>query len=504
VRPPIDSLSQGTLIEPPESAGVSPHLDFHVIRSQGWLGLSYGGTTLLSMITMALVAHIVPPSVFGVFTLATVLLIFLETAQRGGVADAVIQRRTNMEPAIASAFVFVIAASVVLYVLLFLAAPFLGDVFHTQSLTDVLRVLAIVVFIRSFGLIPGALLERELAYKRRAISELSSAVVQTVVTLALALAGLGVWSLVAGTLVAAAVQTAIVWVLTPARPHPGLARVSVLRDLLRFGRFVSAGRFTELLISLVDKFSVGRILGTTAVGQYSAAFRVGVLPTTFFGVVGSRVMLPALSLLQRDREAFGRMWTANLQRLAFLSLPVATVFVIAAQPIVSGLLGEEWAPAAGPLRVLAIYGTLHAFSATMLPVFESLGRTWLTFAVNVPNAVLVIPAIYFFTKEYGITGTAVGMLVALAPSALLKIVCGARLLRLDVRATLRVLVAPLACTAVVGIAVALALGASSSLSDPLTLAIVVVVAAAAYAAAAYVLARSVVHSLLSSIRPSRG
>jgi hypothetical protein len=56
--------------------------------------------------------------------------------------------------------------------------------------------------------VPAAILERELDFRARAKGDVGAALVQVAVSLTLAFAGLGVWSLVIGALAVAAAQGA--------------------------------------------------------------------------------------------------------------------------------------------------------------------------------------------------------------------------------------------------------------------------------------------------------
>jgi len=175
-------------------------VDRKLVRGSAWLALSYGGSQIVSLVIAAIIAHFVTPSAFGLVALASVAIVALTTLQESGLGLAVIQRRTDVERAAGTAFVYTGTAGVVLYGAAFGLAPLLAHVFSQPRLTDVLRVLALVLVIRGLGLVPGALIERDLVFARRARGELGGAAAQALVAVPLAFSGFGVWSLVAGQL----------------------------------------------------------------------------------------------------------------------------------------------------------------------------------------------------------------------------------------------------------------------------------------------------------------
>jgi O-antigen/teichoic acid export membrane protein len=379
-----------------------------------------------------------------------VLLLFLNTFQGGGVSAALVQRRQDLRQATASAFGFTLAAAAAAYLLLFALAPPLGDFFHSPRFPTVMRVLALVLIAHAFAVVPLAMLSRELTFKRRAIGEISGGIAQSATALVCAAAGAGVWSLVAAQLVGTSLSALLWWVVAPLRPNLRDWSWPVLRSLLGFGRFVSANRFIALLTTTVDNLTVGRLLGTVSVGFYGIAYRVSTVPNSVLAVVTHVVMLPALSHVQDDRRALKNAYLTSVGRLAFLAFPFAAAVGIGAHPLVVGLLGHRWEPAIGPLRLLAAYTVVAAISSTVDPALEAIGRPQLSLYAALPNAVALVPVLYAFTSAWGITGTAAGMIVAVAPTAALRFAIAIKIFGLRVRELVVALVRPAACTLLLG------------------------------------------------------
>ncbi len=224
--------------------------------------------------------------------------------------------------------------------------------------------LALVVIVRGLGLVPGAMIERDLVFASRARGELGGAIVQAMVAIPLAIYGFGVWSLVAGQIAGQAVQTITFWVVTPLRPSPRLFSFRILRELGRYGRHVTGANVVAFIDGNIDTATVGRLLSATDVGYYNMAWRLANLPATGIGYIIGRVMFPAYATLQHDRPAFQKTFMSNVRRVALFSLPVGVGIVLAAHPIVVGLFGERWEPAVVPLQILAVFGLIRAFSGT--------------------------------------------------------------------------------------------------------------------------------------------
>lgn len=475
-------------------------LDTRIMRGSGWVAIGYGGQNLLAFVSMLALVRLLDPEAFGLVALASPFLIALLYLQESGLGSALIHRRTDVPRAAATVLVFSPLVSVVLYGAAFAAAPMLAGFFDAPELTEVLRVLALLIVVRSFAVVPGALLERELRFASRAVAELSAAVAQFGFAIALALAGFGVWSLVLGQLAGAFASTAVLWAMTPIRPSPRQARLGLLRQLFRYGRFVSAGNLLVLLNSTADNLVIGRALGATQLGYYTVAYRLGTMPVSVISHIVGRVMFSVYSALQHDVVAVRRVYVQNLQRIAILALPVAVALAVAARPIVLGLLGERWSPAIVPLQLIALYGLSKAFISTSGEIFKGLGRPSLNVIFGAIHAALVIPALLLLVPALGLAGAPLALVVAQVCSGVPAFVIGARMVRLSARELVSALAAPAAPSALVAVVTFVAVELTSSAAPLVSLAVVAGLGLAAYVAGAAIFARGVIVPMWASLR----
>ncbi len=475
-------------------------LDRRLVRGSAWLALSYGGSQIVALVIAAIVAHFVTPSAFGVVALASVAIVALTTLQESGLGLAVIHRRTDVERAAGTAFVFTMAASVVLYAAAFIIAPWLADAFSQPRLDDVLRVLALVLIVRGVGVVPGAMIERDLVFASRAKGELGGAIMQAIVAIPLAISGFGVWSLVAGQIAAQAVQTATFWVVTPLRPAPHLFSLTILRELGRFGRHVTATNLISYLDTNIDTATVGWLLNARDVGFYNMAWRLANLPATGIGYIIGRVMFPVYATLQHDLDAFRDAFLSNVRRVTLVSLPVGVGILLAAHPIVVGLFGARWEPAVAPLRILAVYGVLRAFSGTTAPVLQAAGKPHLVSVLSIWHLTVLSAGLFALTSPFGLEGTAFAVALAAAASLVPAYWFALGVLDLPLRRLLADIERPAVCSGPLVVCI-LAVQASTGWLTPwIQLLLLVVSGAAVYAAATFLLARSEMQAITAAFR----
>lgn len=386
-------------------------LDSKIARSSAWGVLGFGGAQVVAFLTTVALARLLQPEDFGLMAITVAILAIVHIAQESGLAAALIVARGDVRAAAASVAVASPLIATGLFVAMYVVAPWLADVFDEPSLTSVLRVTSLVLVVRGFTIAPGSLLQRDLLFGRITALELGGAVMQSITAIALASAGAGVWSLVGGHLALAFTVLVLAWILTPTRPSPLEARWAELRKLLRFGRYVGAANTINYAHSGAEELLVGRVLGATALGYFSLAKRLAVMPVQVIGNILGRGVFAALARLRDDAGPFKRVWLDNLERNALLSVPATIGLVVVAEPLVLILLGEKWRPIVGPLQILALGGIVRAFSTTCGEVFQAAGHPQYRLYSEISQLLLIIPSLIAASYYAGINGAAVAVVL---------------------------------------------------------------------------------------------
>jgi O-antigen/teichoic acid export membrane protein len=479
-------------------------LDRRLVRGSAWLALSYGGSQFVSLVVTAILARFLVPAEFGLVALASLAMAAVAPVQDSGLGMALIHRRTDVERAVGTVFVFNIAMAIFLYVAVFAVAPLVADLFHAPDLTAVLRVVMLTLVIAAPSSAPSAVIERDLLFARRARGELAATIVRAATAIPLAIAGFGVWSLVTALLASQAVQTIFYWRLAPFRPSPRLFSFALLRQLGLYGRHVAAGNVVAFVDQNVDTVTVGRLLSSANVAYYNLAWQLANLPATGLGYIVGRVMFPAYATLQNDRAAFRDVFLTNMRRVALVSLPVATGIILAANPIVVGIFGARWQPAVAPLQILALYGLARSFTGATGAVFQAAGKPQLVLYLNVLHLLALCAALFTLTPLAGISGAAAAVSLAMFASFIPAWWLALRILELRPSELLCQIRRPAACSLPVAGALFVLSQATPGLQRTLQLILLIVVGVLVYATAALAIANDELRTIAAAFRPSRG
>jgi PST family polysaccharide transporter len=366
---------------------------------------------VLQLVVLAVLARALRPADFGLVGTAMIVIAFSTVFSRLGIGPAIVQRSEIERRHLAAGFTASLALGFLTSAAVWLIAPACARFFRMPELASIIRVLAAIFPINALAVVPSAMLQRELRFKWLANIEVASyAVGYGLVGTALALAGWGVWALVAGQFAQAAFETLVLLILR--RPVVDEAlQWAGLRDLLYFGSGHTVGRVGNYLAHELDNVVVGRWLGADAVGLYGRAYSLMAAPANLLADAIDLVSFPELSRMQNDTARLRAAYRQALALVALVVLPASIVLLVLAPEVVRVVLGEQWMRLVPIFQVFAI-GMLFRTSYKLGDALaHSRGAVYQRAWRQAIYAGLVFVGA-FVGKRWGPAGAAAGVLMA--------------------------------------------------------------------------------------------
>ena len=373
-----------------------PSIGRLAVAGVAWSVVQSWGGRLITFLLFVLLARLLEPAVFGVASVAVIVLGLITLTAEFGFGDAIVQRRDLEAADMDLPFYASLAVSVGLAAVGTLGA---GEVERRLGVPGLAPVLQVMVWAG-----PATIVARyqEFAYRRAlgfralAFRVLIANLVAGGTAVVFAYSGAGVWSLVAQAYVSAAVGIVWLWsrpvwkpTFTPRRESfVALARFGLPLTALRLADFASV-RFYEAVL-------IGRH-GIAAYGIYAVAGRLYETLLNLLQGALAEVSLTILSRFSDDRERLAEAYLRTLILAAFLTAPVFVAVAALVPEITAVLFGGKWTgvdAVARPLLLLGAFQALYYFNASFL---AARGRTSavmvasLTKSVVIPIAVLAMP-----------------------------------------------------------------------------------------------------------------
>jgi PST family polysaccharide transporter len=396
--------------------------------------LGTGAGKLVTLAGIAVLARLLAPAEFGLFAFALVYLAYLETLGDLGSGSALIYWPDRTRDVAQLTFALNLLTGGAWFLLTWLLAPPVAAFFHSPEAVPVLRALGAAFVLKALGNTHDALCKKDLRFKARLIPEVGLAAVKAALTVVLALAGFGVWSLVWGYLAAMAARAALLWLVVPWRPTWRWP-AGLLQPVLTYGGWIVAVNVIAAIVHHMDYVVVGRMLGVTTLGFYQMAYKI---PETLVIVLVwqvSLVLFPVLSRVQASGQGVGDAYLTALRYFSLVAVPTAVSVFLLAEPLVVTLFGASWRPSIPILQALAVYTGVRALGTHAGDVLKAQGRPKQLAALAVLKALVLVPAL-LVAARWGATAVASTMAGVAAATVLLDFALVRRSAGVPVRAIL--------------------------------------------------------------------
>lgn len=446
-----------------------------------------------------LVIRILQPADYGLFAMTQVVLIFLNMLNGYGLASGAVARADLTRREVGQVFGMLLAVNGALALAQVLLAPAFAAYYRQQEVANLLRVQALLYLATPFTVLPQALLARGMEFSGQAKASIAASLAGAATALGGALAGWGVWTLVAAPIVLFAVRGLLLTVAAGGLPRP-VFDFRGTGHLVRYGGLVAAGQLFAVLWSQADVFFGGRHLSAHELGIYTTSLFLAQIFVSKFAPPIHDVAFAAYARLQDDRSAAARAFLQFVRVVAVAAMPFHLGLAVTAEPLVLTLLGAHWAEAAPVVRVLALSMPFYAVYVLLAPATDGLGRPDIAAKNGATAALLAIPMLLVSVRWGSIALAATWLLVFPA-----LLVVGLRralpVIGVSASALGRVVGPPAAAATAMAAVVALVdRFATAGLDPPLRLALLVGLGAAVYGGWLLVFARDAVAELRALVR----
>ncbi|MEV6241567.1 oligosaccharide flippase family protein [Lentzea sp. NPDC051838] len=340
----------------------------------------------------------------GAVSIVVSLVNIGQVVQSAGVYDVI--SRTNRDPQRLAGTVLTmsIAGGTAITALLLLAAEPVSQALGAPA--DLIRIAALSLPFTAIGGVQMAMMHRELDFQKRMLPDAGGMVLGAAVTIVLAALSYGPLAMAVGLLCTAVAQPVLA-VAAGARVRPRWDQEAA-KEALGWTAVVGPGAVVATLLINVDYLTIGHVLGPSAVGVYSLAFRIAWMPYILVAVVLGGVLFPVCAELVRS----GQKMTGAVLRFTKATLMITgglyAVTALLADRIT--LFGERWAPAAPVLVALCGYGLGLGLLHTWYQAIRAAGHARWYLALEVTHLVALLTAL-MITTQHGVLAVAVAQAV---------------------------------------------------------------------------------------------
>lgn len=383
-----------------------------------WRFAERSGAQVVTFIVSIVLARILAPEDYGKIALITVFTTILQVFVDSGLGTALIQKKNADELDFSSVFYFNFIVCIILYIGMFLAAPFIAQFYNDLSLTPIIRVISLTIIISGVKGIQQSYVSKNMLFKRFFYSTLGGTIFSAVLGIGMAWAGAGVWAIVAQQLSNTAIDTLILWVTVKWRPKK-MFSWKRLQSLLSFGWKMLVSSLLETVYTNIRSLIIGKMYSSSDLAFYNQGDKLPNVIVNNINTSIDSVLLPTLSKEQDDRERVKNMTRRAIKISTYIMAPLMMGLAFCATSIVQIVLTEKWLPCVPFLQIFCITYMFYPIHTANLNAIKAMGRSDLFLKLEIAKKI-VGTVLLVSTMWFGVMVMAYSLLVSTLTSMIIN------------------------------------------------------------------------------------
>lgn len=379
---------------------MSDSLKSKTVKGVVWSSIERFSTQGVQFLIMIIMARLLTPKDYGLIGMLAIFLAVAQSLIDSGFSQALIRKQDRTDVDNSTVFYFNIVVSSALYLILFIAAPFVADFYNQPELTSVMRVVCLGVILNSLAVVQRALLTVRIDFKTQAKASLSAAVISGCIGIVLAYCGFGVWSLVVQQLLNLSVNTLLLWIFSKWRPIAVFSWKS-FHELFAFGSKLLASGLLDTLYRNIYPIVIGKLFSASSLGHYTRAHQFSEFPSSNVTGIIQRVTYPILCGIQDETERLETVYRKFLKLSAFIIFPLMIGLSAVARPFIDIVLGAQWGFCGQLLQIICFAMMWYPIHAINLNLLQVKGRSDLFLRLEIIKKILGI-TVLCITAPFGL------------------------------------------------------------------------------------------------------
>lgn len=381
-----------------------------VIGNFIWRFAERCGAQLVTFIVSIALARILDPKDYGTIALVTVFTTILQVFVDSGLGTALIQKKDADDLDFSSVFYFNFIVCIILYVGMFIAAPYIALFYKDTTLTPVIRVISLTIVISGVKGIQQAYVSKNMLFKRFFFSTIGGTIFSAVLGIAMAYMGYGVWALVAQQLSNTAIDTLILWLTVKWRPKK-MFSYERLKGLFSFGWKLLISSLLDTAYNNLRNLIIGKLYSSSDLAFYNQGEKFPKVIVMNINASIDSVLLPTMSVEQDNPERIKQMTRRAIKTSTYVMAPLMMGLAFCAEPIVRLVLTDKWIFCIPFLRIFCITYMFWPVHTANLNAINAMGRSDWFLRLEIIKKIVGL-AILLSTMWFGVMAMAYSLLLS--------------------------------------------------------------------------------------------
>ena len=378
-------------------------------KHYSWNAINRFGVQLIGFLGNVLIASQLTPDDYGLVAMLAIFIGIAWNFTESGFADCLIRKQDADKKDFATIFIHNITIALVLYGLLYFAAPYISYYFERQELIEITRVLGLSIMIKAITVTEFTRMSKELMFKNTAIVQIVSSIFSVVIAYLMAINGFGYWAIIMQTLSIAILNLVLIVILNKWRPYFYFSweRYKTMRG---FSNNMLLSYFSNQIGNNLYSVFIGKYHSIAGLGFYNQATKIN--DASFQGI-NAVILTTSYPLLakEKNRDLRRKMYDNILNHFLFIQFSISLFIIGGAYPLLELIFGNKWVSTAPLLQLLTLSFLFMPLTTLNSNIIKIEGRSALyrnlTFLRNGLNFIALL-----LTYSYSIEIIIIGQIMA--------------------------------------------------------------------------------------------
>ena len=358
---------------------------------------------VIGFITNIILARLLSPVEFGKIGIIMFFIIIAKVISESGLAGALVRRNDLDENDYSTVFIFNFLISLILVIILIIFSGFISNFYNDTELKLILITSSFVIIVNAFKITQNVKLIKNMQFGRKAVYEISSVLLSSLLGIVLALSNYGVWSIVYMQLSNSLFLVILLWSFEG--PLKSLKfDINAYTKLAKFGIYTT---ITTLISSIYDniyQLIIGKYFNINQSGYYYQGKRLQEIPFQLISSIIYGPIFSTFSKIQNDHNQFISLYKRLSRTFTVIIGLICLLIFFYADIAIDILFGQKWIHSAFYVRILVFSSFFYmqeVFNSNLFKVFNKTEKILhLEIIKKLISTIAIVLGVYSHNIEY--------------------------------------------------------------------------------------------------------
>ncbi len=329
---------------------------------------------LLSLVITMILARLLTPEQYGTMSVISVFLGLFSVLSNVGIGAAVIQYRDLTDDDCSGLLTFTFLLGIVMAIIFCAISVPISWIYSNNEYVPLMCLASLSVIFNAANMVPNGILLRDKMFLVSGVRLIVTSLASSLIAIALAVSGWGVYSLVLNTVLQA--LFVLVWNLVAIKiPLGRRSFVKPLRKVMRFSSYQFLSQVLQYFIRNLDNMLIGAVLGSTTLGYYDKAYKLAKYPIEIVPSTIGPVLKSFFSAAEGDVDRIYGLYFKTEKAMTIVGVFASVFFPLASSELITLFFGGQWAESALPFSILSVSIVFQMHNYMVFSVLEGLKHT---------------------------------------------------------------------------------------------------------------------------------